>query len=76
MMTTKLTRIAASLLLACSAFAAQAADPIQVKIVSFNDFHGNLMSPGNFSGSTGPRRATSIRCRCPARRRRCRRKVR
>ena len=50
MMTTKLTRIAASLLLACSAFAAQAADPIQVKIVSFNDFHGNLMSPGNFSG--------------------------
>jgi 5'-nucleotidase len=30
--------------------AASAAD-VAVKIVSFNDFHGNLRSPGNFSGN-------------------------
>lgn len=44
--------IAAAVLLfgaALPAFAATIA-PITMKIVAFNDFHGNLASPGNFSG--------------------------
>lgn len=32
------------------ALAATSAAPIPVKIIAFNDFHGNLASPGNFSG--------------------------
>ena len=34
------------------AFGAQAA-PVTVKIVGFNDFHGNLLSPGTFSLGSG-----------------------
>ena len=30
---------------------AQAGTPVSVKILSFNDFHGNLQSPGAFSGN-------------------------
>ena len=38
---------AVALAFAGSAFAA----PVNVKIIGFNDFHGNLQSPGNFSGN-------------------------
>lgn len=42
-----ITAAAVALAFAGSAFAA----PVNVKIIGFNDFHGNLQSPGNFSGN-------------------------
>lgn len=44
--------------LSCAMFAAMTciagfafAAPVNVKIIAFNDFHGNLRSPGNFAGN-------------------------
>jgi len=37
---------------AATASARSAATPIDVKIIGFNDFHGNLMSPGTFGQNT------------------------
>ena len=42
----KLTKIAAAIALACSATTATHAANITVKIIAFNDFHGQLESPG------------------------------
>ncbi|MCH8178812.1 MAG: bifunctional metallophosphatase/5'-nucleotidase [Proteobacteria bacterium] len=48
--------ICASLALAFSSFAgcavAQTAQPFTVKIIGFNDYHGNLESPGTFGANT------------------------
>lgn len=41
------TAVAAALVLALGAFAALD-KTVQLKIIAFNDFHGNLQSPGNF----------------------------
>lgn len=42
----KLTKIAAAIALACSATTATHAANVTVKIIAFNDFHGQLESPG------------------------------
>ncbi|HSD37442.1 MAG TPA: bifunctional metallophosphatase/5'-nucleotidase [Rhodocyclaceae bacterium] len=42
-------QLLALLLSSASAFSAQAAT-MTVRLIAFNDFHGNLMSPGNFAG--------------------------
>jgi 5'-nucleotidase len=44
--------VALSLALIGSVFA-QSHSPITVKIIGLNDFHGNLLSPGNFSTGSG-----------------------
>ena len=46
------TLIAAALACAGTAMAQTAAAPITVKIIGFNDFHGNLQSPGTFGQNT------------------------
>jgi 5'-nucleotidase len=45
----KFLRLTLGLALSLILSAAYAA-PVSVKIIAFNDFHGNLQSPGNFSG--------------------------
>lgn len=48
----KLKTLFAAASLAVSAMSGNAlAADVPVKIIGFNDFHGNLLSPGNFSGS-------------------------
>lgn len=42
----KLTKLAAAIALACSATTATHAANVTVKIIAFNDFHGQLESPG------------------------------
>jgi 5'-nucleotidase len=42
----------AALALASSVAFAQAAVPFKVKVIGFNDFHGNLQSPGTFGVNT------------------------
>ena len=46
------TLLAAALSCAGAAMAQTAAAPITVKIIGFNDFHGNLRSPGTFGQNT------------------------
>jgi 5'-nucleotidase len=46
-----LLRPVAAAALACASIAA-CATPIQVKLIAFNDFHGNLQSPGTFGQNT------------------------
>ena len=46
----KLFKFIMALCLSLCLAVAQAGTPVSVKILSFNDFHGNLQSPGNFSG--------------------------
>jgi 5'-nucleotidase len=46
-----LTRAAALCVAACGLAAAQAA-PVNVKIIGFNDYHGNLETPGSFGINT------------------------
>ncbi|MBT9488275.1 MAG: bifunctional metallophosphatase/5'-nucleotidase [Rubrivivax sp.] len=45
--------LAAAGLLAAPAAQAQPKPPVNVKIVGFNDYHGNLQSPGTFGQNTG-----------------------
>ena len=47
----KLSLVLAFTLTACAA-AAQTPAPITVKVIGFNDFHGNLQSPGTFGINT------------------------
>jgi 5'-nucleotidase len=52
---TKLTRIARAVALttlALGAAAAVSAAPLNVKIIGFNDYHGNLQTPGTFGVNT------------------------
>ncbi|MEI7465512.1 MAG: bifunctional metallophosphatase/5'-nucleotidase [Burkholderiales bacterium] len=52
---TKLTRIARAVALATLALGAAAAvsaAPLNVKIIGFNDYHGNLQTPGTFGVNT------------------------
>lgn len=37
---------------ACSSLQAQAPQPFKVKVIGFNDYHGNLQSPGTFGSNT------------------------
>lgn len=46
------TAAALALALAAAQAAAPAADSINVKIIGFNDYHGNLQSPGTFGNDT------------------------
>jgi 5'-nucleotidase len=49
----QLAAAAAVALCACAPVTAtQGTAPVHVKIIGFNDFHGNLQSPGNFSPAT------------------------
>lgn len=48
----KLLPLASALTAALFAGAAAAATPISVKIVAFNDYHGNIESPGTFGPNT------------------------
>ena len=43
---------ATSLCLAFGAAQAQAPSPFTVKIIAFNDYHGNLQTPGTFGKNT------------------------
>ncbi|MDY0745439.1 bifunctional metallophosphatase/5'-nucleotidase [Paucibacter sp. R3-3] len=47
-----LRTLAASAALACAGIAAAQTAPITVKIIGFNDFHGNLQTPGTFGVNT------------------------
>jgi len=49
----KLLPLAAALIAAAAQIPAQAATPVTVKIVAFNDYHGNLESPGTFGQNSG-----------------------
>ncbi len=46
-----ITRAVALAAIACGVFAAQAAT-VNVKIIGFNDYHGNLQTPGTFGQNT------------------------
>lgn len=48
----KLLPLASALLAAAALTTAHAATPVNVKIVAFNDYHGNLESPGTFGPNT------------------------
>jgi 5'-nucleotidase len=46
------TTIASAVAAGCATAPAAASAPITLKIIGFNDFHGNLQSPGTFSVNT------------------------
>ena len=50
-MRTSLLRIIASVALAASAVVPAVAADVPVRLIGFNDFHGNINAPGNFSGN-------------------------
>ena len=60
----KLLRCILGLFLGLCLGLAQAGIPVAVKILGFNDFHGNLQSPGAFSGQPFRRRGFSCGVHC------------